>query len=359
MSHLTPWLPLPETISDLPTLIRELNRRLAQREVFWRTVMALPTRTVTAAVTLRGDDTHVRADASGGAFTVTLPRADQSQGFLYIVTRVNSGANAVTVGRTGSDTISGATSVVLGSQWESLIVQANGASSWDVLARPATLDDLLDVVITSATTNDLLRFDGTNWVNTSKVTATSAGELALAADAITGSGANATVTITRTYNTTGAPHAVTIVITNTASDSAATFMRFLEGANERFWFGVKGELGVHPETTSQIPFHTAILTTDTFSRWLMRYDGKQEWGDGANPLDTNLYRNAANELATDDAFRHKAQAIFDVDVGARFNNHTNGAAAAAGTLTNAPTAGDPAFWLPVSIAGTTRYIPCW
>lgn len=45
--------------------------------------------------------------------------------------------------------------------------------------------------------------------------------------------------------------------------------------------------------------------------------------------------------------------------GLRINNQTSGAAAAVGTLMNAPTAGNPAFWLPISIAGTTRYIPCW
>jgi hypothetical protein len=31
-------------------------------------------------------------------------------------------------------------------------------------------------------------------------------------------------------------------------------------------------------------------------------DGKLLWGDGTNALDTNLYRNAANVLKTDDAF---------------------------------------------------------
>lgn len=31
----------------------------------------------------------------------------------------------------------------------------------------------------------------------------------------------------------------------------------------------------------------------------------------------------------------------------------------AGTLTNAPVVGNPAFWCPISIAGTIRYIPMW
>ena len=38
---------------------------------------------------------------------------------------------------------------------------------------------------------------------------------------------------------------------------------------------------------------------------------------------------------------------------------TSGAAAAAGTLTNAPVAGNPTKWIPISDNGTTRYIPSW
>lgn len=38
---------------------------------------------------------------------------------------------------------------------------------------------------------------------------------------------------------------------------------------------------------------------------------------------------------------------------------TSGAAAAAGTLTNAPAAGNPTKWIPINDNGTTRYIPAW
>lgn len=38
---------------------------------------------------------------------------------------------------------------------------------------------------------------------------------------------------------------------------------------------------------------------------------------------------------------------------------TSGGAAAAGTLTNAPTAGNPTKWIPINDNGTTRYIPAW
>lgn len=45
--------------------------------------------------------------------------------------------------------------------------------------------------------------------------------------------------------------------------------------------------------------------------------------------------------------------------GLKLTNQVNGAGAAAGTLNNAPTAGDPAFWIPVTINGANRFIPCW
>lgn len=38
---------------------------------------------------------------------------------------------------------------------------------------------------------------------------------------------------------------------------------------------------------------------------------------------------------------------------------TNGAGASVGTLTNAPTAGNPTKWVPIDDNGTTRYIPAW
>jgi hypothetical protein len=38
---------------------------------------------------------------------------------------------------------------------------------------------------------------------------------------------------------------------------------------------------------------------------------------------------------------------------------TNGAGAGAGSLTNAPVAGNPTKWVPINDNGTTRYIPCW
>ena len=47
------------------------------------------------------------------------------------------------------------------------------------------------------------------------------------------------------------------------------------------------------------------------------------------------------------------------DEGLMLSGQSDGAAGNLGTLTNAPSAGDPAFWLRVNINGTLRFIPCW
>lgn len=49
----------------------------------------------------------------------------------------------------------------------------------------------------------------------------------------------------------------------------------------------------------------------------------------------------------------------EADNGLKLTNQTSGAAAAAGTLNNAPSAGNPSHWLRVVINGANRFIPCW
>lgn len=55
---------------------------------------------------------------------------------------------------------------------------------------------------------------------------------------------------------------------------------------------------------------------------------------------------------------NKLKAATDGIVGSSIS-FTNGAAAAAGTLLNAPAAGNPTKWIPIDDNGTTRYIPAW
>jgi hypothetical protein len=54
--------------------------------------------------------------------------------------------------------------------------------------------------------------------------------------------------------------------------------------------------------TSGTTAFRAAAVGDASDRFQMKGSGLQEWGDGTNPRDTNLYRSAADTLKTDDSF---------------------------------------------------------
>jgi hypothetical protein len=68
---------------------------------------------------------------------------------------------------------------------------------------------------------------------------------------------------------------------------------------------------------------------------------------------------ASDPGGSDEARINGALTINDTKLLTSKTSFTNGAAAAAGTMTNAPTAGNPTKWIPVNDNGTTRYIPAW
>lgn len=70
-------------------------------------------------------------DCTTGTFTVTLPTAVSVTGRMYVVK--NSGAGAITVGTTSSQTIDGSTTYSLGTQYKYVHLQSNGAN-WIVIA---------------------------------------------------------------------------------------------------------------------------------------------------------------------------------------------------------------------------------
>lgn len=51
--------------------------------------------------------------------------------------------------------------------------------------------------------------------------------------------------------------------------------------------------------------------------------------------------------------------IFQTDRPLRFNNQTSAAGVAAGTLLNAPAAGNPTHWQKINVDGTNLTYPCW
>jgi hypothetical protein len=114
---------------DLPssttTFLAEMTQELGgvAPTFGWRD-MRVVTTTDTAKIT----DEVLLCSATGGALTETLPSAVNIAGKLYTIKRTNAGANAVTVGTTSSQTIDGATTRVLGAQYESVTVLSDGAN---------------------------------------------------------------------------------------------------------------------------------------------------------------------------------------------------------------------------------------
>ncbi len=94
-----------------------------------------PVLTVTADTTLGAADAIVLADATSGAVTVTLPDAAGAlEVEVVVVKRTSSGANAVTVATTGSQTIDGASTQTLSNQYDALVVASDGAD-WHIVGK--------------------------------------------------------------------------------------------------------------------------------------------------------------------------------------------------------------------------------
>jgi hypothetical protein len=82
----------------------------------------------TSAHTILTSDEIITGDATSAIFTITLPTAVGKAGQTYTIKRINSGANAVTVGTTTSQTIDGSTTYALSAQYKYVKVVSDGAN---------------------------------------------------------------------------------------------------------------------------------------------------------------------------------------------------------------------------------------
>ncbi len=94
--------------------------------------LATATSVKTANYTLTERDSVVLANATGGAITITLPSAVGYTGLQYTVKRINGGTNNVTVATSDSQTIDGATTRTLSTQYETVTVVSDNAN-WHVI----------------------------------------------------------------------------------------------------------------------------------------------------------------------------------------------------------------------------------
>ncbi len=92
-----------------------------------------PIVTKTAAYTLTKDDKVILVDATGGAITITLPPAAFSKSLIYVIKKIDVSANAITVDGNASETIDGATTQALSSQWDGIRIGCNG-TAWFILS---------------------------------------------------------------------------------------------------------------------------------------------------------------------------------------------------------------------------------
>lgn len=106
------------------------------------------------------EGTVYSVDATAAARSVTLPSAP-AVGYRLAVIKADSGSNAVTVSRSGSDTINGATSRTLSYQYQAEFYTYVGSNIWLVvaLAHPRMM-----VGPSSGTDERVVRWDGTAFV---------------------------------------------------------------------------------------------------------------------------------------------------------------------------------------------------
>jgi hypothetical protein len=89
----------------------------------------------TTTYTATGQDYYIPCDATSAAFTVTLPAATGT-GLVLRFKKTDSSANAVTISRAGSDTIDGATTKSLGTQYHVMEIIDRATNAWDIMRGP-------------------------------------------------------------------------------------------------------------------------------------------------------------------------------------------------------------------------------
>lgn len=110
----------------------------------------------TAAYTARETDHTILVDASSAAVTIRLPRTQK--GRVYAIKKTDSTANTVTIDPEGSQTIDGATSLVLSTQYDVAVLHADDDTStgrWFNLERRQNIVEARTATATGATTGTI------------------------------------------------------------------------------------------------------------------------------------------------------------------------------------------------------------
>lgn len=109
-----------------------LLARFSQQNINVNGGFALKVVTKTTDYTATIKDAVILCDASGGAFAITLPASAGAQGLMLYIKKTDASANAVTIDGDGSETVDGAATLVLASQYDAARLVADG-TGWAVI----------------------------------------------------------------------------------------------------------------------------------------------------------------------------------------------------------------------------------
>lgn len=261
---------------------------------------------------------------------------------------------------------------------------------------------LLDVQVGGVTAFNVSRTGGITFPGNLQMGAGGNPQATLTGGTVTAS--TPVLNITQTWNSGAVTfNAMTIAITNTASASASAFLDMTVGGTSFYNFARGGKL-LASGITARGGSPNFELSNDSSGTLYFGSGGGGRicFGSSMYSSEAVLQRDGANGVigqysgtqaqvfriyrTRTDASNYERQGLQsgagyfewvaetagtgtdDIDLrltpssttaAVDFRNPTNGAAAGAGTITNAPSAGNPAYWLKIKIAGTTHYIPAW
>lgn len=114
-------------------------------------------------------------NCTSGTFTVTLPLANTKAGLLFTI--INTGAGAITVGTTSSQTINGSTTYSLATQYDWVTVISDGVSKWYIKSKSSS-GGTTDLGYTASPTNGIVTISTGTDATIPLANATNAGLLA-------------------------------------------------------------------------------------------------------------------------------------------------------------------------------------
>jgi len=158
-----------------------------------------------AYTTVLGDDrTLILCDATTAAFTVTLlAAATAKDGHVLAFKKTDSSANAVTIDGAGAETIDGATTLVLSSQYDAALLYCDG-SNWHILVQVGVPSARKIDTGAGLSGGGDLSADRTHTLDAASETAVGGAELATQAETHTGTDDTRIVTPLKARFTKGA-----------------------------------------------------------------------------------------------------------------------------------------------------------